>query len=98
MTTATEHLGTPSPLFSARSRWITDWRPEDETFWDAAGTQVARHNLIFSMLAGHIGFLVWSIWSVVSDGGDAAGADAWARARSGRSVECWSTWRSGSHS
>jgi NNP family nitrate/nitrite transporter-like MFS transporter len=65
MTTATEHLGTPSPLFSARSRWITDWRPEDEAFWDAAGKLVARRNLIFSILSEHIGFSVWSIWSVL---------------------------------
>jgi hypothetical protein len=63
MTTATVHLGIPSPLFSAQSRWITDWRPEDEAFSDAAGKQVARRNLIFSILSEHIGFSVWSIWS-----------------------------------
>jgi NNP family nitrate/nitrite transporter-like MFS transporter len=65
MTTATEHLAKPSSPFSARTRWITDWRPEDEAFWDATGEPVARRNLIFSILSEHIGFSVWSIWSVL---------------------------------
>ncbi len=46
-------------------RWIDDWRPEDPAFWDATGKDVARRNLIFSVLSEHIGFSVWSLWSVL---------------------------------
>ena len=45
--------------------WIDDWRPEDGAFWDATGRAVARRNLIFSVLSEHIGFSVWSLWSVL---------------------------------
>ena len=46
-------------------RWITDWRPEDQSFWDNGGAKVARRNLIFSVLSEHVGFSVWSLWSVL---------------------------------
>src|SRR5215468_5944069 len=46
--------------------WISDWRPEDEAFWNATGKVVARRNLIWSIVAEHIGFLVWLIWSIVA--------------------------------
>ena len=46
-------------------RWIDDWRPEDKSFWDNGGAAVARRNLIFSILTEHIGFSVWSLWSVM---------------------------------
>jgi NNP family nitrate/nitrite transporter-like MFS transporter len=49
----------------ARTRAITDWRPEDEDFWAEAGAKVARRNLVFSVLSEHIGFSVWSLWSVL---------------------------------
>ncbi|WP_353942884.1 nitrate/nitrite transporter [Streptomyces sp. HUAS MG91] len=49
-----------------RSRsWIERWDPEDETFWAETGARVARRNLIFSILSEHIGFSVWSLWSVM---------------------------------
>ncbi len=47
-------------------RWITTWDPEDETFWDGGGRQVARRNLIVSIIAEHIGFSVWMLWSIVA--------------------------------
>jgi NNP family nitrate/nitrite transporter-like MFS transporter len=47
-----------------RSHWIDDWRPEDRAFWDASGAQIARRNLIFSIFSEHVGFSVWSMWSV----------------------------------
>ena len=49
----------------ARSHWIDDWRPEDGPFWEAQGKVIARRNLIFSVLSEHIGFSVWSLWSVL---------------------------------
>jgi NNP family nitrate/nitrite transporter-like MFS transporter len=46
-------------------RWITDWRPEDLTFWNNGGARTARRNLIASILCEHIGFSVWTLWSVL---------------------------------
>ncbi|GAA2798443.1 nitrate/nitrite transporter [Streptomyces showdoensis] len=46
-------------------RWIERWEPEDETFWREGGERIARRNLWFSVLAEHIGFSVWSLWSVM---------------------------------
>src|SRR5690242_16724329 len=46
--------------------WISDWNPEDETFWESKGKFVARRNLIWSIVAEHIGFSVWAIWSIVA--------------------------------
>lgn len=41
------------------------WDPEDEEFWARTGARVARRNLVFSVLSEHIGFSVWSLWSVL---------------------------------
>ncbi|MET0998631.1 MAG: nitrate/nitrite transporter [Marmoricola sp.] len=49
----------------APGRWITHWDPEDETFWEGGGRAVARRNLAFSILAEHLGFSVWVLWSIV---------------------------------
>ena len=46
--------------------WISDWNPEDKTFWDSKGKVIARRNLIWSIVAEHIGFSVWLIWSIVA--------------------------------
>ncbi|QLH22142.1 NarK/NasA family nitrate transporter [Streptomyces sp. Rer75] len=46
-------------------RWIEEWDPEDETFWREKGERVATRNLIFSILSEHIGFSIWSLWSVM---------------------------------
>ncbi|MEU4160252.1 nitrate/nitrite transporter [Actinoplanes sp. NPDC026670] len=48
-----------------KGHWIDDWRPEDPTFWDNGGKQIAKRNLIFSIFSEHIGFSVWSLWSVM---------------------------------
>ena len=53
----------PAPL--PRSRRLTEWRPEDPEFWKRTGARVARRNLVFSVLSEHIGFSVWSLWSVL---------------------------------
>ncbi|MDI6519912.1 nitrate/nitrite transporter [Streptomyces coelicoflavus] len=46
-------------------RWIEHWDPEDETFWRETGERTARRNLFFSVLSEHIGFSVWTMWSVL---------------------------------
>src|SRR5882672_7915387 len=48
------------------STWISEWKPEDETYWNAKGKFVARRNLIWSIVAEYIGFSVWLIWSIVA--------------------------------
>src|ERR671926_635235 len=47
------------------SHTITDWDPEDVVAWEAGNKNIARRNLIWSVVAEHIGFSVWSIWSVM---------------------------------
>jgi hypothetical protein len=46
--------------------WISEWNPEDETFWNLKGRAVALRNLIWSIIAEHLGFSIWLIWSVVA--------------------------------
>ncbi|MCW2629821.1 nitrate/nitrite transporter [Mycobacterium sp.] len=53
------------PKTRARAHHITDWDAEDVPAWLAGGNKIARRNLIWSVLAEHIGFSVWSIWSVM---------------------------------
>ncbi|MGE3782430.1 MAG: MFS transporter [Alphaproteobacteria bacterium] len=46
--------------------WISDWRPEDEAFWETHGKRIARRNLIWSIIAEHLGFSIWLVWSIVA--------------------------------
>ncbi|MEV0195644.1 MFS transporter [Nonomuraea sp. NPDC050691] len=48
------------------ARWLAEWHPDDETFWESTGKRVARRNLIFSIFAEHLGFTVWTVWSIVA--------------------------------
>ena len=43
------------------SSWISDWNPDDAVFWETKGRAIARRNLIFSILAEHLGFSIWLI-------------------------------------
>ncbi|MGB2568546.1 MFS transporter [Micromonospora citrea] len=53
----------PATTAGGRHR-ISDWRPEDPTFWRTTGARIARRNLWVSIFAEHVGFSVWSLWSV----------------------------------
>lgn len=44
---------------------ITNWDPEDTVAWEAGNKFIARRNLIWSVFAEHVGFSIWSIWSVM---------------------------------
>ncbi|MCH7886111.1 MAG: MFS transporter, partial [Planctomycetes bacterium] len=46
-------------------RWLRDWRPDDEKFWQETGQGIAVRNLIFSMPPLLLSFAVWMVWSVV---------------------------------
>ncbi|GAA5067246.1 NNP family nitrate/nitrite transporter-like MFS transporter [Thermocatellispora tengchongensis] len=49
-----------------KGRWIGDWRPDDPAFWASGGSRVARRNLIWSIFAEHLGFTLWTVWSIVT--------------------------------
>ena len=48
-----------------RGRWIDHWDPEDSGFWERTGAKVANRNLWFSIFSEHIGFSIWTMWSVL---------------------------------
>ncbi|BBL70912.1 nitrate/nitrite transporter [Methylogaea oryzae] len=52
-------LAHPSPLL------LTEWNPEDQTFWEKSGEKIARRNLWISIPALLLAFAVWMVWSVV---------------------------------
>jgi NNP family nitrate/nitrite transporter-like MFS transporter len=58
---------------SKRDTWISGWNPEDGIFWETKGKFIARRNLTFSILAEHLGFSIWLIWSIVATKLPAAG-------------------------
>jgi NNP family nitrate/nitrite transporter-like MFS transporter len=45
---------------------ITDWRPEDEAFWNATGKKIAYRNLWISVPALLCGFAVWGMWGIIT--------------------------------
>ncbi|MBO0676340.1 NarK/NasA family nitrate transporter [Mycolicibacterium sp. S2-37] len=52
------------------SRDITHWDAEDVEAWEGIGgntpgKDIAKRNLIWSIFAEHVGFSIWSIWSVM---------------------------------
>ncbi|CDO86554.1 MFS transporter [Mycobacterium triplex] len=52
-------------LALGRSHVLSNWDPEDTAAWEAGNDKIARRNLIWSVAAEHIGFSVWSLWSVM---------------------------------
>ncbi|MET0233392.1 MAG: nitrate/nitrite transporter [Kibdelosporangium sp.] len=46
-------------------RWIDEWEPENQEFWDNGGRRIAARNLWFSIFAEHLGFSIWTLWSVM---------------------------------
>ena len=45
---------------------ITDWRPEDEQFWESTGKHVAWRNLWLSVPALLCAFAVWGMWGIIT--------------------------------
>ncbi|TQN33403.1 NNP family nitrate/nitrite transporter-like MFS transporter [Haloactinospora alba] len=58
-------MDTATPIQRAPGRWLTDWDPEDERVWNNGGREVAHRNLAASVLVEHLGFSVWTLWSVL---------------------------------
>jgi NNP family nitrate/nitrite transporter-like MFS transporter len=65
MAVTTADVGIGIGAEPSRKHWITDWRPEDTAFWESTGKRVALRNLVFSVLSEHVGFAIWSLWSVM---------------------------------
>jgi NNP family nitrate/nitrite transporter-like MFS transporter len=61
---ATGPAGGPAASTHRTGRWIDHWEPEDPDIWESGGNRVARRNLVWSILAEHVGFSVWMLWSV----------------------------------
>ncbi|BBY30511.1 nitrate/nitrite transporter [Mycolicibacterium sediminis] len=49
----------------SRSHDIAHWDAEDADAWAAGNDKIAKRNLIWSIVAEHVGFSIWSIWSVM---------------------------------
>ncbi|MFZ0832868.1 MAG: MFS transporter, partial [Mycobacterium sp.] len=52
-------------LTRTRKHDIDNWDPDDADAWNNGGAKIARRNLIWSVVTEHVGFSVWSIWSVM---------------------------------
>ncbi|MGE2730440.1 nitrate/nitrite transporter [Mycolicibacterium vaccae] len=52
-------------FMAKRTRDIDTWDPEDVEAWESGGKGIAKRNLVWSIFAEHVGFSVWSIWSVM---------------------------------
>lgn len=49
----------------ARPHRIADWDAEDAAAWRDGNNVIARRNLIWSNVTGHIAFSIWYLWSVM---------------------------------
>jgi MFS transporter, NNP family, nitrate/nitrite transporter len=67
-TTATQAAAQAVPLepgsLPGRKHWIDGWDAEDVKAWEAGNKVIAKRNLVYSILSEHVGFCVWSLWSV----------------------------------
>ncbi|MBB5205005.1 NNP family nitrate/nitrite transporter-like MFS transporter [Inhella inkyongensis] len=57
-------MHTPTP--SGARADISDWRPEEERFWEQTGRRIAYRNLWLSIPALLCGFAVWGMWGIIS--------------------------------
>jgi NNP family nitrate/nitrite transporter-like MFS transporter len=51
---------------SAQGADLHDWRPEDDSFWNATGKKTAYRNLWISVPALLCGFAVWGMWGIIT--------------------------------
>ncbi|WP_405048069.1 NarK family nitrate/nitrite MFS transporter [Flexibacterium corallicola] len=58
-------MATASQQQEKNGHTLTDWRPEDPSFWKEKGQAIATKNLWISIPALLLAFCVWMVWSVV---------------------------------
>jgi NNP family nitrate/nitrite transporter-like MFS transporter len=56
---------TAPPDTGRKGRWLDDWDPDDEAFWQSTGKKIAKKNLILSIFAENLGFSVWVLWTII---------------------------------
>ena len=66
MTTKTTATATSAIPSGSSGADITDWRPEDERFWESTGKRMAYRNLWISVPALLCGFAVWGMWGIIT--------------------------------
>ncbi len=59
-------MNTRSTQAASRSTDISDWRPEDEQFWESTGKRIAYRNLWISVPALLCGFAIWGMWGIIT--------------------------------
>ncbi|MBW3652747.1 MAG: MFS transporter [Actinobacteria bacterium] len=62
---ATPASAPATTTYRRRGRWLDEWEPDDEAFWQSAGKRIARKNLALSIFAEHLGFSIWVLWTIV---------------------------------
>ncbi|MFM7002091.1 MAG: antiporter [Limnohabitans sp.] len=59
-------MNTASKPTGHSSADISDWRPEDEQFWESTGKRIAYRNLWISVPALLCGFAIWGMWGIIT--------------------------------
>ncbi len=59
-------MNTKQNISAVQGTDISDWRPEDETFWESAGKRIAYRNLWISVPALLCGFAIWGMWGIIT--------------------------------
>ena len=59
-------MNTKHKINAVQSADISDWRPEDETFWESTGKRIAYRNLWISVPALLCGFAIWGMWGIIT--------------------------------
>ena len=57
---------TTTPATQSSAADISDWRPEEDAFWNGTGKKVAYRNLWISVPALLCGFAVWGMWGIIT--------------------------------
>ncbi|WP_353141121.1 antiporter [Limnohabitans sp.] len=59
-------MNTKQNINAVQGADISDWRPEDETFWESTGKRIAYRNLWISVPALLCGFAIWGMWGIIT--------------------------------
>ena len=59
-------MNTKQNINAVQGTDISEWRPEDETFWESTGKRIAYRNLWISVPALLCGFAIWGMWGIIT--------------------------------
>jgi len=57
-------VSTASPQSQPQGKTLTNWQPEDHSFWQNEGRAIANRNLWISIPALLLAFVIWQVWSI----------------------------------